>query len=132
MTPEMWPLKRAILTNVEYCISTLLFPLEHVNITKVKENVMINYYDAIHHKRNSAFLFTNLNKAFDNVSLIKFLLNRFTISTSVSRAVTIAGAAGAMHRGPSMRELRIATFYCKIFLLKAQVNLLLLNVSLHQ
>ena len=28
--------------------------------------------------------------------------------------------------------LRIAVFYCKIFLLKAQVNLLLLNVTPHQ
>ena len=44
------------------------------------------------------------------------------------RAITIAGAAGAVHRGPSMREPRIATVYCKIFSLKAQVNLLLLNV----
>ena len=50
----------------------------------------------------------------------------------LNRAVTIARAAGAMHRGPSMREPRIATFYCNIFSLKAQVNLLLLNVPLHK
>ena len=48
------------------------------------------------------------------------------------RAITITGAAVAMHRGPSTRVPCIATFYCKIFSLKAQVNLLLLNVTLHQ
>ena len=47
-------------------------------------------------------------------------------------AETIAGAAGAMHRGPSTRGSRIATFYCKIFSLKAEINLLLLNVTFHQ
>ena len=51
---------------------------------------------------------------------------------SLTSAVTIAGAAGAMHRGPSMRGAHISTFYCKIFSLKAQVNLLLLNLTLHQ
>ena len=49
-----------------------------------------------------------------------------------SSAVTIAGAAGAMHLGPSTRGPHIATFYCKIFSLKAQVKLLLLNVTLYQ
>ena len=34
--------------------------------------------------------------------------------------------------GPQHKELHIATFYCKIFSLKARVNLLLLNVILHQ
>ena len=34
------------------------------------------------------------------------------------RAVITAGAVGAMHRGSSTRGLRIATFYCEIFLLK--------------
>ena len=47
------------------------------------------------------------------------------------RAITTAGTTSAMHRGRSTRGPRIATFYCKIFSLKAQVNLLLLNVTLH-
>ena len=46
------------------------------------------------------------------------------------RAVTIADAAGAMHRGSSTRGPCIATFYCKIFLLKTRVNLLLSNAKL--
>ena len=56
----------------------------------------------------------------------------FHVASGVARAVTIAGAAGAMHPGRSTRRPRIATFYCKIFSLKAQVNLLLLNVTLDQ
>ena len=37
-----------------------------------------------------------------------------------------------MHRSSSTRGSRIATVYCKIFSLKGKVNLLLLNVTLHQ
>ena len=48
------------------------------------------------------------------------------------RAATTASAAGAMHRGPSSRGARIATFYCKIFSLTAQVKLSLLKVTLYQ
>ena len=53
-------------------------------------------------------------------------------SLSGSVSIRAATTAGAMHQGSSMRGLRIATFYCKIFLLKAQVNLFLLNVTLYQ
>ena len=42
-------------------------------------------------------------------------------------AVHLASAADAMHRGPSTRGTRIATFSYKIFLLKALVNLLLIG-----
>ena len=52
--------------------------------------------------------------------------------TGFSWAVATVGAAGAMHRGPSTKERDIATFYCKLFSLKAQVNFLLLNVTPHQ
>ena len=48
------------------------------------------------------------------------------------RAVTNTGAAGAMHRGSSTRRPRFLAFYCKISSLKVQVNLILLNVTLHQ
>ena len=49
-----------------------------------------------------------------------------------TRPVTTAGAAGAMHRDPSTSGPRIAAFCCKIFSLKTQLNLLSLNVILHQ
>ena len=42
-----------------------------------------------------------------------------------SRAVATIGASGALHRSPRTRGPRIATFYCKIFTLKAKENLLL-------
>ena len=38
----------------------------------------------------------------------------------------------AMHQYQGRYYRRLHRFYCKIFSLKAQVNLLLLNVTLHQ
>ena len=61
--------------------------------------------------------------------LVILLLAYYSAAT---RAVTTFGAADAMHRGPSTKRPCIATFYCRIFSLKALVNLLLFIVTLHQ
>ena len=62
------------------------------------------------------------------------LINAFTheqkeVSKPCHRAVTTIDAAGALHQGPRTRGPRIATFYCKIFMLKTEVNFLLFRVE---
>ena len=66
------------------------------------------------------FGYTNFNR--HNLPPLLPFLKYYKLQLLI--AITTVGATGAMHRGPSTRGPSIATFYCKIFSLKAQVNLI--------
>ena len=67
---------------------------------------------------------------------IKNITNRYKLNIKPSINSTYQGCnycwcSQCNASGPQHEGARIATFYCKIFSLKAQVNLLLLNITLH-